>query len=408
MPRAAVMAPPSSDGNSNRRRRRRGSSSPASSGSTSSEKGDRERHDGGASSTTLSPAVATVADASVAAKMSPVTRTLALLDLVSAPGDMVGFYALVAALYALASRYGPDLWAAAEAAGVSETALGFALTTLVPCAAFYVYGAALFALDMWAPAWLRAARKVQPDHVPSLDDYWRCFKVTLRSWALGIAFGAVLAWGVRPLLGGAHGAVMPTPAVFIRDLAVTVVIEELMFFYSHRALHQPPYYAKIHKFHHQFTAPFGIAAVYAHPIEHMLSNVIPVGAGPVLMGSHPVTACIWTTVAIINTMTVHSGYRIPLMPSPSFHDWHHERFNENFGVLGVLDGVYGTCNAFIDTMRQRQRAGAAAKKAPRSPVTCEPASRAANGGADGSAAAGVAAPPSTGRGSSRSRRGGGK
>ena len=40
---------------------------------------------------------------------------------------------------------------------------------------------------------------------------------------------------------------------------------------------------RIHKIHHEFKQPFGIAAVYAHPIEHVLPNLIPVAAGPAIM-----------------------------------------------------------------------------------------------------------------------------
>jgi methylsterol monooxygenase len=40
---------------------------------------------------------------------------------------------------------------------------------------------------------------------------------------------------------------------------------------------------RIHKQHHDFKQPFGIASVYAHPIEHVLSNLLPVLAGPAVM-----------------------------------------------------------------------------------------------------------------------------
>jgi sterol desaturase/sphingolipid hydroxylase (fatty acid hydroxylase superfamily) len=36
------------------------------------------------------------------------------------------------------------------------------------------------------------------------------------------------------------------------------------------------------------------------------------------------------------------------MPSPDMHDWHHETFNENFGVLGVLDTFHNTNTKFLD------------------------------------------------------------
>lgn len=38
-----------------------------------------------------------------------------------------------------------------------------------------------------------------------------------------------------------------------------------------RLLHHPTLYKKIHKKHHEWTAPIGVISVYAHPIEHVVS-----------------------------------------------------------------------------------------------------------------------------------------
>jgi methylsterol monooxygenase len=233
-------------------------------------------------------------------------RGLDVMHSVSKPLDMLGFHLLVAGLYSAAAAYGPALWKLAAARGVDERVLTYALTTLIPCVVFYAYGALLYCVDMYGSLAFGAARKVQPSFQPSNADYWRCLMVTARNWGISLVLGAVVAFVLNPLRGGAHGAVMPTPGRFVLDLIGIVVVEEIMFFYSHRALHQPRFYARIHKLHHQFTAPFGIAAVYAHPVEHLLSNVLPVAAGPIVMGSHPVTAAIWTSAAIINTMTVRA------------------------------------------------------------------------------------------------------
>ena len=82
-------------------------------------------------------------------------------------------------------------------------------------------------------------------------------------------------------------------------------------------------------------------------------NLVAVFAGPVLMGSHAVLMVVWTTFAIINTINAHCGYELPGMPSPRQHDWHHERFKENLGFLGVLDSLYGTNTRFVAHERAR-------------------------------------------------------
>ena len=92
---------------------------------------------------------------------------------------------------------------------------------------------------------------------------------------------------------------------------------------SFRLFHHPRLYRYIHKIHHEWTAPIGIVAIYAHPLEHLLSNMWPVILGPLVMGSHIATAWMWYSLALMTTINTHSGYHLPFMPSPEAHDFHH-------------------------------------------------------------------------------------
>jgi sterol desaturase/sphingolipid hydroxylase (fatty acid hydroxylase superfamily) len=40
------------------------------------------------------------------------------------------------------------------------------------------------------------------------------------------------------------------------------------FYITHRMLHWPYLYARIHKVHHMFTAPAAYTVAYAHPLEY--------------------------------------------------------------------------------------------------------------------------------------------
>jgi hypothetical protein len=43
-------------------------------------------------------------------------------------------------------------------------------------------------------------------------------------------------------------------------------------------------------------------ALYAHPIEHFLSNLLPAFMGPFLCGSHVATTWLWY---VINLLDIH-------------------------------------------------------------------------------------------------------
>lgn len=126
-------------------------------------------------------------------------------------------------------------------------------------------------------------------------------------------------------------------------------MEEIGFYYSHRVLHSRYLYRFIHKRHHEWTAPIAVTAMYCHPIESIFSNMLPIFLGVFIMGSHVATAWLWFSLAILSTLNAHSGYHLPFLPSPEFHDFHHLKFNQCFGVLGVLDRIHGTDTSFRST-----------------------------------------------------------
>jgi len=144
---------------------------------------------------------------------------------------------------------------------------------------------------------------------------------------------------------------LPSFKSFLVQMASCILLEEILFYYSHRILHIPFVYRLFHKKHHQWTAPISVAAVYCTPVEHVFSNMLPILTGPLIIGAHSAVTFVWITMAILNTIHVHSGYHIPFLPSPQSHDWHHYRFNENFGVLGLMDYLHGTDTAFKQSLQ---------------------------------------------------------
>ena len=81
---------------------------------------------------------------------------------------------------------------------------------------------------------------------------------------------------------------------------------------AHQALHTSILYKHIHKMHHKYSAPFGLAAEFAHPAEIAILGMGTVG-GPLLYcyfmrDLHIVTVYIWIMLRLFQAIDAHSGY----------------------------------------------------------------------------------------------------
>lgn len=137
---------------------------------------------------------------------------------------------------------------------------------------------------------------------------------------------------------------VPFPSLWTMayQIAIFFVMEDTWHYFSHRALHWGPLYKAIHKIHHQYSAPFGLAAEYASPIEVMILGFGTVGC-PILWCAvsgdlHILTMYIWIVLRLFQAIDAHSGYEfpwslhhfLPFWAGADHHDLHHEKFIGNF------------------------------------------------------------------------------
>jgi len=137
---------------------------------------------------------------------------------------------------------------------------------------------------------------------------------------------------------------------------VSIVLNDWGFYWTHRLVHASSIYKYIHKQHHTFKGTVSYAAEYAHPVEVVLSNIIPTLAGVVLMGAHPAVFMVWAVVRLEQTYEAHSGYsfagswlhKLGLTNSDAaaYHDFHHTGNCGNFGAA-YLDWLCGTMDVYV-------------------------------------------------------------
>lgn len=133
-------------------------------------------------------------------------------------------------------------------------------------------------------------------------------------------------------------ASMPSWYSMLPRMLFCLMCEDTWHYWAHRLLHHKSLYGPIHKLHHQFNVPFGLAAEYAHPIE-----TLTLGVGFFLplpfVCNHLFVFWCWLAVRMVQTTDVHSGfdfpwlnplYLLPFYGGVRFHDFHHSYFNANY------------------------------------------------------------------------------
>lgn len=160
------------------------------------------------------------------------------------------------------------------------------------------------------------------------------------------------------------------------QIAIFFVMEDAWHYWVHRAMHWGPLYKNIHKIHHQYSAPFGLAAEYASPIEVMVLGFgtvfCPIIWCAITGDLHILTMYLWICFRLFQAIDAHSGYEfpwslhhvLPFWAGAEHHDVHHERF------IGNYASSFRWWDYFLDTeagpeasKRRRERRLAKVKKA---------------------------------------------
>lgn len=190
-----------------------------------------------------------------------------------------------------------------------------------------------------------------------LDIVWTVFPQHLTVYPIGLVVGysslskslRCCSWEQEFAMEYGGSYLMLTFGL-LRSMVLFGLLAEVWFYYMHRALHHPSVYKHFHKKHHKFTAPISAAALYFHPVESVI-NFGVVAPGPLLFGCHIYVFYAWLSMAVFLVQIHHCGFELPgykhlddigFGSMTLMHDIHHQKFDTNYGVLGILDWAHGT------------------------------------------------------------------
>ncbi|KAF8918626.1 C-4 methyl sterol oxidase [Mucidula mucida] len=218
--------------------------------------------------------------------------------------------------------------------------------------------------------------KLQPTKIPTAKEQWECTKLVLFSH---FTVELPTIWLFHPLAEaiGMSTYQVPFPSwqTMVPQVFLFFFVEDFWHWAAHRALHVGALYKYIHKIHHKYPAPFGLAAEYAHPAEVLILGTGTL-IGPLVycyftQNLHIVTMYIWITLRLFQTIDAHSGYDfpwslqhiIPFWAGAEHHDFHHMTFTSNFATsFRWWDRLFGTDVNYL-RYRERLRKSVAANKA---------------------------------------------
>ncbi|KAH6767457.1 sterol-4alpha-methyl oxidase 1-1 [Perilla frutescens var. hirtella] len=195
--------------------------------------------------------------------------------------------------------------------------------------------------------------KIQPKKQNSFSDFLDCYKKVFFTFVLAVGPLQIFSYPIIQMIGIRTSLPLPSGTEIFLQLLVYFLVEDYSNYWLHRLLHQKWGYENIHRVHHEYTAPIGFAAPYAHWAEIIILGFASF-LGPLIVPGHMVTFWLWMIVRQMEAVETHSGYDFPWSPlklipfygGAEFHDYHHfvgGKSQSNFAsVFTYCDYIYGT------------------------------------------------------------------
>eukprot|EP01060_Flectonema_neradi_P019736 TRINITY_DN2707_c0_g1_i1.p1 TRINITY_DN2707_c0_g1~~TRINITY_DN2707_c0_g1_i1.p1 ORF type:complete len:332 (+),score=32.44 TRINITY_DN2707_c0_g1_i1:55-996(+) len=196
----------------------------------------------------------------------------------------------------------------------------------------------------------RSDTKVQKDYWPTNREMLKTAIPQLILYPLGCGYTWYL-WSTYPEeYRTTHPKDAPPFFVFMGQLVFAMTLGDFILYWQHRIFHIIPYLRNhVHSVHHEYSAPFGWAGGWVHPLEDATAIVFQ--SIPAYYICHPMGRYLYCFLWTIFLIDEHSGHDVWWSPSRwvSFggggetHDIHHYFPTKNYGFIFCFwDKLFGT------------------------------------------------------------------
>jgi Delta7-sterol 5-desaturase len=133
---------------------------------------------------------------------------------------------------------------------------------------------------------------------------------------------------------------------FFLSILLMIVFHDMYFYWTHRLLHQPGWYEKIHQVHHLSSNPSPFTSLSFHPLEAIIqAAVLPLII--VIIPSHAFAIFIFLVYMVYKNVRGHAGYEFTsgdyrqnkwnrLHSYSVHHNLHHSHGRGNYGLYFTI------------------------------------------------------------------------
>ncbi|XVF03351.1 hypothetical protein REPUB_Repub04eG0253500 [Reevesia pubescens] len=237
---------------------------------------------------------------------------------------------------------------AAAAFWLSDEMLG----ALIPIVVYWVYAGIYLGLGSWCENYRLHSKKEE-------DEMNLVSKKEVVKGVLLQQFLQVITFLLLSLVtGGNNDEASAMQSSSFIDIARQVVIAMLVmdtyhYFFHRFILHNKFLYRYIHSHHHRLVVPYPFGAIYSHPLEAFLTDIIAGSLALILSGMSARTSIFFFSIATMKNVDDHCGILLPGNPfhiffrnNTVYHDLHHQlhgtKYNFSQPFFVIWDKILGT------------------------------------------------------------------